>query len=495
MLTAAGRPAESIRDRVARAGEAQRPWGRTPIRARLTLVRRLRQLLVRRALPLAEAVQSGRGTPLAEVLAGEVLPLADACRFLEHQAERVLRPRTLGARGRPLWLVGVKAQVRREPWGTVLVIGPSNYPLLLPGVQLVQALVAGNAVVAKPGAGGRAVLEALAGLFREAGLDPPLFQVLDEEPAAALAAIEAGVDRVVLTGSAPTGEKILASLAPRLVPATLELSGCDAAFVLPDADLDLAARALRFGLTWNGSATCIAPRRVFVAQEMAADLEDRLLTALAGVPPDPRRWELDRKARALVQDALGRGARLLTGWDTREGRPHGPTVVVDAAPGMSLLREETFAPLLALVPVSGAEEALEADRSCPYALGATVFGEESQARALAGRIHAGVVVVNDMIVPTADPRLPFGGRGRSGFGVTRGAEGLLEMTVPKVITVRRGRARWHLGPPRFTDHELVHRYLLAVHGATWRERWRGWRRLLGRLFWGGSAGPGEQARW
>jgi acyl-CoA reductase-like NAD-dependent aldehyde dehydrogenase len=470
-----------VGERVAAARQAQRSWATTPIRHRLAAVRRLRRLLVVHATSLAQAVQVSRGSPLAEILAGEVLPLADACRFLEREAASLLRTRRLGAWWRPLWLLGVTAEVRREPHGTILIIGPFNYPLLLLGVQALQALVAGNSVLLKPGEGGARAVEEFVNLCREVGFPPQLLQPLPESAEAAMAAIEAGVDKVILTGSAATGEKVLASLAPRLVPATLELSGCDAAFVLADADLDLTARVLRFALKWNAGATCIAPRRVFVAKSLAGALESRLLDVLGEGMHDCDRWKLGPKAEALVRDAVARGARPLCGWGAPAERAKWPTVLADASVAMPLLREDVFGPVLALVAVSSDEEALNAADQCPYALGATIFGEKQHARALAGRVRAGVVVINDAIVPTVDPRLPFGGRGRSGFGVTRGAEGLLEMTVVKVITLRQGRARWHLDKPDFTDEELVRRYLEAVHGATWKQRCSAWYALLCKL--------------
>ena len=486
----------SVREQVAAAREAQRGWATTPIPLRLALVRRLRRLIATNAMRLAEAVHSSRRNPLAEILAGEVLPLADACRFLEREAARILHPRQLDATGRPLWLAGVTAEVRREPHGTVLVIGPFNYPLFLPGVQALQALVAGNGVLLKPGEGGSRAAEEFAALCRAAGFDPRLLQILPESPEAAEDAMEAGVEKVILTGSAQTGVKVLTCLAPRLVPATVELSGCDAAFIRPDADLDLVARSLRFALVWNGGATCIAPRRVFVARDIAAALEARILTAFGQVQCDPGRWNLGPKADALVRDAISRGARPLAGLGAGGDRAGFPTILADARVDMPLLSEDVFAPLFALVPVTNDEEALEAARQCPYALGATIFGEEQHALALAGRVRAGVVVVNDVIVPTADPRLPFGGRGRSGFGVTRGAEGLLEMTVVKVIAVRHRRATWHLDEPDFSDHDLVLRYIEGVHGTTWKQRGGAWWALLGKLIRKGLTGADskEQVR-
>ena len=241
--------------------------------------------LVREASPpdRGETPASWLKPPLRRVFAqcsnrsrAEVLPLAEACRFLEREAGKLLKPRRLGRRGLPLWLAGVCSEIQREPFGVVLIIGPGNYPLLLPGVQLIQALVAGNAVWLKPGGGGTEAARALCDLIVRAGFDPQLVALLPESAEAARAAIAARPDKVLFTGSAATGEKILAQLAPHLIPATMELSGCDAVIVRADADLDLAVKALVFGLRLNNGATCMSPQRVFVARSIATELEGRL---------------------------------------------------------------------------------------------------------------------------------------------------------------------------------------------------------------------------
>ena len=389
------------------AREAQAGWSARPVAERLRTLRALRHRIAERCEELVRAC----GRDAAEVLSSEVVPLADACRFLEREAPRWLAPRRLGAEGRPAWLRGVEVELRREPFGLVLVIAPSNYPLFLPGVQTLQALAAGNAVLWKPGRGGLPVARAFAGLALEAGLDPRLLTVLPEAPEAARAAIAAGVDKVLLTGSSATGREVLGELATRLIPATVELSGHDALFVLPGADLDRVARAIRFGLELNGGSTCIAPRRVFVPHHLAAGLESRLA--------------------------------------------------------------ELAAPAISLTAVADMEQALAEAARCPYALGASVFGPEAAARELALRVRAGVVVVNDVIVPTADPRLPFGGRGESGFGVTRGAAGLLELTVIKAVAVRRGRRLPHLDQRQPGDGDLFRAWLAASHAGTLRRRLQG----------------------
>lgn len=374
--------------------EAQQSWAQTPLTARLRIIRRVRHQIAARATELTDTVTA----PAAETLVAQVLPLADACRFLERRAPRILASRQLGDDGRPFWMRGTQIELRREPFGIVLIIGAANYPLFLPGVQVLQALVAGNAVLLKPGTGGTPPARALASLLTAAGLDARLLRVLDESPDTARAAMAAGVDKVVLTGSAETGAAVLAELAPRLIPATMELSGRDPVFVRADADLELVVAALKFGVRLNDGVTCIAPRRVFVARELAAQLQARL------------------------------------------------------------------AGLLEITPVANDAEALTLAARSPYALGATVFGRETGARALAERVRAGVVVINDMIVPTADPRVPFGGRGRSGFGLTRGAEGLREMTCLKTVITRRGRWRPHFLEPQKQDAQLFAAYIQAAHG-------------------------------
>ncbi|HYO16283.1 MAG TPA: aldehyde dehydrogenase family protein [Thermoanaerobaculia bacterium] len=461
----------------AEARAAQAVWAARPLRERLRTVRVLRHRAAAGARDLVRAAGGGGERPEAEVLSSEVVPLLDACRFLEREAAHLLSPRRVASEGRPFWLTGVDAEVRREPLGVVLLIAPSNYPLFLPGVQAVQALAAGNAVLWKPGRGGLPAARALAALAAGAGVDPRLLGVLPEEPEAARAALAAGVDKVLLTGSAATGRAVLAELAGRLVPATMELSGCDALFVLPGADLDRVARAVRFGLTLNAGATCIAPRRVFVPRAVAGELADRiaeLAAALPAVTVDP---EVACRARVLAAGALEGGARLLAG-SLEPADDFQPLVVADALPTMRLLQEDLFAPAVSLVSVGDVEEALADDALCPYALAVSIFGPEGEARALAGRVRAGVVVINDVIVPTADPRLPFGGRGESGFGVTRGAEGLLDLTVPKVVAVRRGRQLPHLGKRHPEDAALFHAYLTLTHAGELRARFRGAAGLL-----------------
>jgi acyl-CoA reductase-like NAD-dependent aldehyde dehydrogenase len=472
------------------ARAAQSRWSRASLGRRLELTRALRRLIAENALQLAEASASSRQRPALESLAAEVLPLVEACRFLEREAAGILAVRRLRRRLLPPWLAGVCGEIHREPFGVVLIIGPGNYPLLLPGVQLIQALVAGNAVLLKPGIGGSGAARALINLIVLAGFDPGLVALLPETVDAARAAIMSSPDKVLFTGAAATGEKILAQLAPHLIPATMELSGCDAAIVRADADLDLVVSALAFGLELNAGATCLSPKRVFVDRRVATELEGRLARKLCG--GRSLLTSADRaRMRPAIEDALTGGAHLIAG-EFRDDGVTFPIVLGGVSPSSRLLREDLFAPVLAMVTVADDDESIFRANDCPFGLAASIFTrDEPAARLLAARINAGVVTINDLILPTADARGPFGGRGRSGFGVTRGAEGLLELTTPKVVTVSRGKFRPAFDSPRPGDGAMFTAYCRLAHGRGLKSRWAALVSLLRSLARRSKASPGD----
>jgi acyl-CoA reductase-like NAD-dependent aldehyde dehydrogenase len=485
-----------VRSAMSAARLAQARWAATALGERLARTRELRRLIAEHASTLAEASASARRRPALESITAEVLPLAEACRFLEREAPSLLSPRRLGKRGLPLWLSGVSSEVHREPLGVVLIIGPGNYPLLLPGVQMVQALVAGNAVLLKPGVGGSIAARALIELIHRAGFDSHLVALLPESNEAAIAAIEAGPDKVVFTGSATTGEKILARLAPRLIPATMELSGGDAFIVRADADLDLVVKSLKFGLELNDGATCMAPKRVLVDRAIATELEGRLARAFSHISSrresvyQSRNDEVIRLTpdatstwTGLLTDAVAQGAHFVTGGISADGALQFPIILAGVESPARLLQEEIFAPVLSLVTVSGDAEAIARANDCPYALGASVFTrDETNGRAIAACLNAGIVTLNDLIVPSADARVPFGGRRRSGFGVTRGPEGLLELTTPKVVTISRTGFRPALEPPQPKDEAMFQAYLRLTHARGFGRRLAAFIALLKSLF-------------
>ncbi len=406
-----------MRNVIAAARVAQRRWATTSLRHRLAVVQQLRWAVAENAAELAQLAAAPNDRPVAEKMTSEVIPLLDACRFLERRARRILRSEKFGGRGRPLWLRGNSFVVERRPFGVVLVVGSGNYPLFLAGVQMLQALVAGNAVLLKPAEGCSAPLRWLVDALVDRGsIDRELVQLLPEPPASAHEAVRAGVDKVIFTGSSQNGRRFLSLLAEHNTPGVFELSGADLVIVRQDADLDRAAKAIAFGRRLNGGDTCMAPQAVLVHEAARIGLTSRL-HALGMNDLEVHAFDDDRAALALAQ----------------ENR---------------------------------------------FGLGASIFSaDEKAARALARQLPTGFVTINDLIAPTADPRFPFGGIRASGFGTTRGAEGLREMTFSHVVAVRHGSWLPHLDAPREGDEQIFAAYGRLAHGRV-RDRLRALRAFL-----------------
>lgn len=468
-----------------RARAAQSEWSQQPVKRRARWLVAFRAWLADQSALCCQTIDSEIGKSREECLATEILPLAAACAHLAGSAPRLLAPRR--ATGTPLFLAGGTDHVHRRPRGVVGIIGTWNYPLLLSGVQLAQALVAGNAVLFKPSekapASGKLLVEGLLA----AGVPAELIQLLNAEPAAGEALVASGIDHLVFTGSRTVGARIATALAPRLVSSSLELSGHDALFVLPGANPIEAARAAWFGTMANSGRTCMATRRCLVANALVESFCSEL-SRLAASPPSLI-WDRPAgggerlaHARTLANEAVATGARWLAG-----ARESPPFLVDNVSPGMRIWREDAFAPLLAIMSCADEREMIEADQACPFALGAAVFGQPREAIGLALRLRAGLVTVNDVLAAAGHPDTPIGGCGASGWGSTQGAEGLLEMTAPQAIRVSQGSFRPHyaLAIPGHADMgDLLEALLRSGHS-------RGWLGRTGAIF----ALPGHAWRW
>ena len=465
----------------ARCRAAHAKWAAVPFAERLRPIREFRHLLADDPTPLTDAIAADVNRPADEVIATDFLPTAETCRFLVRNAVGVLRPRRPG--GRPLWLFGCRDTIHRRPHGVVGLIGTWNYPLYLNAVPILHALAAGNGVVWKPSEQTPRFAPVLHALFARAGFPPDLVTLLPATREAGPLLAEAEVNFVHFTGSESVGRRLAAKLGERLIPSVLELSGVDAVVVLPDADVKLAARSAWYGATMNAGQTCMATRRVFVQREVYPKFVAELRPLVEAAPAMRLQTrgqveQTDRLVRQAVTAEAIAGKHLPA--DDHTVRP---TALLGVDPlDAALFREVSFAPVLGVTPFDTPDEAVSLHNACAFGLAAGVFtGDASAGAELAGRLRCGAVVVNDVIVPTAHPGTPFGGRGASGWGSTQGEDGLLQMTVPQVVTVRAGKFRPHVDAglgenPGFGD---VSRGLLAFgHGRTLGERWRGFRRLV-----------------
>ena len=479
------------------------PWPEKSVSSRLEVLRRARYLLAANTAALAAAVPASLPRTHADTLVAEVLPLLAAIKFLEKEAKFILAPRNLEDKGRPFWLRGVQTTVERVPLGTVLILAPYNYPLLLPGVQAMQALAAGNCVVWKPGRGGRPVADLVAGVLAEAGLPEGILRVTEDTVEAAQAELALRPDKILFTGGVEGGRAILRHAAETLTPVVAELSGADAVLVLPTADPRVVADALLFGMRLNGSQTCMAPRRLILVETPVdlnryRSLDRNTPGAPFTAPPARNRESSDRplhpthqilldllraelpnlsagavppQLSALLEDATEKGA-------TVHGAPGQPILILGATPEMLVTRTDLFYPILSVLRAESPDHAADLHNQSRLSLTAAVFGDQQTADRLGRDLATGTVLINDLIVPTADPRIPFGGRGDSGFGVTRGREGLLELTAIRTTATRRNRDYRHFEPTTAAHEPLFTGLIELTHSRTWRARFTGLRKLI-----------------
>jgi acyl-CoA reductase-like NAD-dependent aldehyde dehydrogenase len=423
----------------ARARAAQPAWGALPFAERAGLLRRLLRAL-RDDNRLVDTLVAENGKPRYEAELFELFYTLELTRFYTGRAgRRALRDDLR----QPLIFSNKRARVTYHPRGVVGVIGPWNFPLLNNFADCVAPLVAGNAVVLKPSQQTPLTSLRVAELWREVDMPKDVFQVVAGR-ADAGEAVANLADMVFFTGSAQAGRKVAQAAAVRLVPAVLELGGTSAMIVLADADLPRAARAA----TWSGFAgsgqVCIRTERVLVEAAVADKFvelaAEEIRKLRQGVPPQGKDTpEVDvgaitfapqiERAERHIADAIARGGRVVTGGGPRTdlggGRFFVPTLIADATPEMLVMQEETFGPVLPVMKVKDAEHAIRVANDTPMGLSGSVWSADPErALALAKRLEAGSVCVNDALYNYFVVEAPLGGVKKSGIGFRHGPEAL-----------------------------------------------------------------------
>jgi aldehyde dehydrogenase (NAD+) len=408
--------------------------------ARMSWLRRFRDAVRTRHPDLCALASEEVGKPHFEALTADIMALVAACNWHLRHSRALLRPRRVGGGG--LFGLGHRVDRHRLPAGRVLIIATWNYPVQLLGIQLVQAVVAGNRVVVKPSERAprtQALLVALAIEAAQASGMPDAIEVRSasrEEGRRVLA--EETFDHVVFTGSTAVGRAIAEVCAARLIPTTLELSGSDSAIVLADADARAAARAVFMGFTTNAGQTCMAPRRAIVMQEAAAAFIDELARLVAGA----RRLtlvdaEAARRTHEAVAAAIHAGGRSIAGaLEPQADRSLRPTAVLDCPEDSALFLGRHFGPALAVRVVRTPDEAFALHARAGQYLATSIWTRRPSDQ-IAARVQAcgsSLVHFNAVLLPSAHPGVTISGHGASGWGASRGASGLLALTREVAVT-------------------------------------------------------------
>jgi acyl-CoA reductase-like NAD-dependent aldehyde dehydrogenase len=451
-------PLGDVAELVNRASIAQRQWAASSWKIRRVALRRWWAILARDADNWAVAIREEVGKPTGEGMA-EVVSSLDALRWTVKNAGQALADERLG-RGWQRALLIPSARLRWAPLGVIGIIGTWNYPLLLNAPVIAQGLAAGNAVVWKPSELAIGLGRKLQDSIVEAGFPEWLVSAVYGGPEVGQALTSSPIAKAIFTGGVESGRHVLAELGRQGIPALAELSGFDAAIVLPDAPLESTVRALTWASFVGAGQTCVAVKRVYVVGDpkpWALALAAKAKGLRVG---DPSTGSVDvgpmisPKARdrfhLTIQAAVKAGAKILAGGEPIEGLGsfYFPTVLISDDPKVEATLAGCFGPVVLIRGVPDIEAAIEAANASPFGLSGSVWGRDLRlAWSVAVRLEAGTVAINDAVTPSAHAAAPFGGCKSSGYGRIRGVVGLRELAQTQVIHTRKpGGFRPHLFP-------------------------------------------------
>jgi acyl-CoA reductase-like NAD-dependent aldehyde dehydrogenase len=481
---------------IAGSRKAQVEWAALPLRRRLAACRRLRDTMLQEADAIAAVISRDNGKTRVDAMSTEVFPAMMALSYYMKKARAFLRPASLGSGN--LLLINKRSRLLHHPYGVIGIISPWNYPFAIPFSDVVMGLLAGNGVILKAATETQAVGRKLEECFLKSGLPAGLFAYVNLPGATAgRAMLQNGVDKLFFTGSVAAGKMLMGMAAETLTPVVLELGGNDPMLVCADADCERAAAGAVWAGFQNCGQSCGGVERIYVHQAVYEPfmkaLKRRVESLRIGLDDDyvcdigsmTRSAQRD-KVEALVQDALGKGAVLFA-----ESRPKAvpaaglfmPARVLSSVNHeMRLMREEIFGPLLGVMRVDDMEQAIGLANDSRLALTASVWSRSRrQGAALARRLQAGVVMVNDHLMSHGLAETPWGGWKESGIGWVHGRRGFQEMVRDQVVVqdylpFARRNMWWHPHDRRL--YEGLRGALDALYSRKAGRRLRGFFRLL-----------------
>ena len=428
---------------ISAAGRAQESWAAVPARERAEILRRAYELLVYRADEIALLMTTEMGKPLAEAR-GEVSYGAEFFRWFSEEASRIHGDARRSPDGK------TRLMVTQEPVGPSILITPWNFPLAMATRKIGPAVAAGCTMVFKP-----ANLTPLTSLYvvdvlREAGLPEGVLNVVCTTDAGGVVEpwIDSGIARKLsFTGSTPVGRKLLEQCSRGVLRTSMELGGNAPFVVCEDADMDTAVDAAMAAKMRNMGEACTSANRILVHRSVLDEFGRRLTERMASltvgdgtaegtdVGPLVEEKAVDKVAE-LVDDAVSRGAAVLTGGTRDEGPGffYPPTVLTGVTPDARLMSTEIFGPVAALVPFDTDDEAVALANDTEYGLVSYVMTENlDRAMTMSERLQAGMVGINVGVV--SNPAAPFGGIKQSGLGREGGTTGIEEFLETKLVAI------------------------------------------------------------
>jgi len=429
-----------IEKRLKRAENASRKYRRTSFSQRSELMAAAAELLLLEKDRLAEIITVEMGK-LFRASLEEIEKCARGCRFYAENGERFLEDE-------PAQTDAARSYVHYEPLGAVLAIMPWNFPFWQVFRFAAPALMAGNVGLLKHASNVPQCALAIEQIFCRAGFDDGIFQAVLIEPDQVEKIIaDPRVKAVTLTGSERAGSAVASAAARQIKKSVLELGGSDAFIVMPSADFESALSTAVKARTVNTGQSCIAAKRFFIADEIYDEFVDQFVDRMralkVGDPVDPATEigplateQILQRVHDQVQKSIAAGAKILTGGYRLHapGFFYEPTVLVNVPRESPAYREEVFGPVASIFRVSDVGRAIEMANDSSFGLAATVWTNNPEEQKLfTSDLEVGMVFINAMV--GSDPRLPFGGVKRSGYGRELGAAGIREFTNTKTIWI------------------------------------------------------------
>ncbi|NPA33690.1 MAG: NAD-dependent succinate-semialdehyde dehydrogenase [Chlorobi bacterium] len=432
---------KTIENKIEKAHKTFREWRATIISERTSLLNKLADTLEKNLESLSKLITEEMGKPIRQAEA-EVKKCAWVCRHYAEKAPDLLAEK-------PVETDASYSGVRYEPLGVILGVMPWNFPLWQFFRFAVPAIAAGNTIVLKHASNVPRCALAIEEIFRESGAPEGLVEVLMIPSKKVKDVIKHELIRgVSLTGSTEAGMKVAQEAGKHILPSVMELGGSDPFIVLEDAILRDAARIGIIARMQNNGQSCIAAKRFIVADVVAPKftelMKEQINRLKVGDPLDPEtdigplaRKDLVETLHEQVKDSVKKGARVLVGGNKMKNLPgfyYAPTLMIDVAPGMPVFDEETFGPVLPITVGHSTEEMIELANQSEYGLGASIWTLDSDlAKQLIPELETGMVFVNAMV--RSDPRLPFGGVKKSGYGRELGDHGIYEFVNIKTVWI------------------------------------------------------------
>jgi acyl-CoA reductase-like NAD-dependent aldehyde dehydrogenase len=473
---------ESVAATATRVRANQAEWEAMGVEGRYHWLGKLRDWILDNTERIADTMQAETGKVRGDT-STELIYLTDLINFYGSKASKFIGDEDVRPHS-PL-MASRKLRVQYRPYPVVGVISPWNFPMALALGDAIPALQAGAAVVVKPSEFTPLGLDEAVRAWKEEIGAPDVFDCVHGTGEVGGALVD-HVDFVQFTGSDRTGRKVMARAAETLTPVSLELGGKDPMIVLSDADLDRAANAATWGGMFNSGQVCLSVERIYVEEpvydEFVAKLTKEVGSLRQGADGRTPSMEVGAMTspnqtavvEGQVEDALASGARALVGGKKVEGPGDyfEPTVLVDVDHSMKVMRDETFGPVVGVMKVRDAEEALRLANDTRYGLAGSVFGERNRAERVARRIEAGAVNVNDVIVNYAAMDVPMGGWKESGIGFRHGEYGIKKYCRPESIVIARlaGKREPNWFPYTKTRRGLIGRIAQAFNARDWRRR-------------------------